>query len=248
MIRANCRQKFSAEDFDFIVETLSKDTKNKTALTDLLTDEETRDEILDHELLFQKLLEKSRFTKISPYLYFYILTRRAFLEYKLEDRSMADYVASMLAEFCSMKRAYSISHHHTNTYHYLTNMMIDFLDATSWEAFLIRSHMGNYSLFLTGIFPDYVYRKSTYGRKAPGFDYYEKMGSSSYRWASQHKMATEYSLAEVLANLADDFRHVRVALNRLVDNYIAIDDQPETMDKMLRQIFFGKVNNKFLDS
>lgn len=247
MIRANCREKFTAEDFSFIVETLSRDTKNKVALTKLLTDEETRDAVLDHEILFQKVREKKGFSKISPYLYFYILTRRAFLEYKIDNRNITDYVASMLAEFCSIKRAYSISHYHTKAYYYLTDMMIDFLDASSLEAFLIRSHMGNYALFLTGIFPDYVYRKSTYGRKAPGFDYYEKMGSSSFRWASQHKMAIKYSLVEILSNLAERFRHIRIALNRLADKYMVIDERPEDMDKMLRKIFFGNVDNNFID-
>jgi hypothetical protein len=218
------------------------------ALTDLLTDEQTRDQVLDHEVLFRKVIEKPKFAKISPYLYFYILTRRAFLEHKIEDRSMADYVASMLAEFCSVKRTYSISNFHTKVYHYLVDMMMDFVDASSWEAFLIRSHMGNYALFLTGIFPDYVYRKSTYGRKAPGFDYYEKMGSSSYRWASQHKLAFKYSLVEILANLAQQFRHVRIALNKLADNYMVIDERPEAMDKMLRQIFFGKIDDSHFDA
>ncbi|MFQ6113430.1 MAG: hypothetical protein ACE5NG_04990 [bacterium] len=248
MIRANCREKFTAEDFSFIVDSLAEDRKNKVALTDLLTDEQTRDEVLDHELLFQKVIRRTGFSKISPNLYFYILTRRVFLEHSLDDRNMADYVASMLAEFCSVRRTHSISNFHTKMYHYLADMMMDFIDASSWEAFLIRSHMGNYALFLTGIFPDYVYRKSTYGRKAPGFDYYEKMGSSSYRWASQHKLAMKYSLVEILANLAQQFRHVRIALNKLTDNYMVIDERAEDMDKMLRQIFFGNIHNKYFDA
>ncbi|MFQ5824188.1 MAG: hypothetical protein ACE5JB_09055 [bacterium] len=244
MIRANCREKFTVEDFTFIVDSLAEDKKNKLALTDLLTDEQTRDEILDTELLFQKVIKRTGFSKISPYLYFYILTRRVFLEHKLMDRSMADYVASMLAEFCSVRRTYSISNFHTKTYHYLVDMMMDFVDTSSWEAFLIRSHIGNYALFLTGIFPDYVYRKSTYGRKAPGFDYYEKMGSRSYRWASKHKLALKYSLVEIMAKLAQHFRPVRIALNTLTDKYMVIDERPENMDKMLRQIFFGKIDNR----
>ncbi|RMD93308.1 MAG: hypothetical protein D6813_04315 [Calditrichaeota bacterium] len=242
MIRANCRQKFTAEDFNFIVETLSKDESNKVALTKLLTDEEIRDKILDHELLFKKVTERQGFSKISPYLYFYILTRKALLEHKIDDRDMTDYVASMLAEFCSLRRVHSISRHHQKAYYYLTDMMIDFLDSASYEAFLIRSHMGNYSLFMTGIFPDYIYRRATYGRKAPGFDYYEQMGSSSYRWASRNRFAAKYHLVEILANLADRFRLVRVALNKLADDYIVLDERPDVLDKLLRQIFFSKPN------
>ncbi|MFQ5709572.1 MAG: hypothetical protein ACE5HO_19110 [bacterium] len=244
MIRANCRSRFTADDFAFITATLSKGPQNRVALTELLTDEDVRDQILDHELLFSAIVRNSGLSNISPFLYFYVLTRKAFLEHKIPDRDMADYVACMLAEFCSTKRAHTISKYHQKLYHYLTDLMCDFIDASSYEAFLMRSHVGNYALFMTGIFPDYVYRKATYGRRAPGFDYYEKMGSNSYRWAAQHKLATKYSLVQTLSNLAEQFRYVRIALNRLADDYIALDKQGERMDKMLRQIFFGNPNKR----
>ncbi len=243
MIRANCRDKFTAEDFEFIVDTLAKDTKNKSALSDLLTDEVTRDKVLDDDILFQKVNQNTGFCKISPYFYFYILTRRVFTELDLDDRNLADYVACMLAEFCSLRRSMTISKYHNKKHQYFTDLMLDFINSSSHEAFLIRSHMGNYALFLTGFFPDYIFRKSTYGRKAPGFDYYEKMGSSSYHWASQHSMAVKYSLEEILANLAQRFRLVRIALNNMIDKYLTLDDQSENMDKMLRQIFYGKTGN-----
>ncbi len=240
MIRANCREKFTAEDFTFIAETLGRDSRNRLALADLLADVEARDLVLDDEQLFQRVVARSSLTRISPYLYFYVLTRRVLLEFKLDDRNMADYVASLLAEFSSSKRMHTISGEHNREYHYLADMMIDYANAaSSYEAFLLRSHLGNYALFMSGLFPDYLYRKATYGRKAPGIDYYEEMGSSSYRWASQHRMASKYRLVEILANLAQYFRHVRVALNRLTDEYIHLDEKPDRMDKMLRQIFFG---------
>jgi hypothetical protein len=244
MIQANCRQLFTAADFDFIFETLAKDAKNKIPLSQLLIDAETRDEILDHEVLFQKLIQKTGFKKISAHLYFYILTRRVFSEFNIADRELADYVACLLAEFCNLNRVHSISEYPEKSYYYLTDMMSDFPETSSQEAFLIRSHIGNYALFLTGIFPDYIYRRATYGRKAPGFDYYEKMGSSSYKWASQHQLAKKYRLGEILTELADRFRLFRVALNKLTDQYLAWNEQPEKMDKMLRQIFFGNVSEQ----
>lgn len=245
MIRDNCRDKFTYADFSFIADSLAKDSKNKAALTTLLTDADSRDEILDDDQLFQTIIRKTGLSKISPYLYFYILTRKSFLQHDIDDRNMSDYVASLLAEFCSANRVHSVSHHHTKAYHYLVDMMQDSVDASPHEAFMIRSHLGNYALFMTGIFPDYIFNKSTYGRKAPDFDYYEKMGSSSYRWASQHQLALKYSLAEILANLADSFRQVRVALNTLTDNYISLDTRPDKLDKMLRQLFFGSQDKQF---
>ncbi|MFQ5675699.1 MAG: hypothetical protein ACE5G1_07375 [bacterium] len=240
MIKANCRDKFNAEDFEFIASSVAKNPRNRTALAELLTDRETRDQVLDDADLFQALTSESGLSNISPYLYFYVLTRRAFLENEIDDRDTTDYVACLLAEFCSLNRVHRISHHHSKPYHYLTDMMTDFVEASSPRDFLIRSHLGNYALFITGLFPDFIYRKATYGRKAPGFEYYESMGRSSYKWASRHQMAVECSLVEILATLAEQFRNVRIALNMLADNYVALRDRAGSLDQALRQIFFGK--------
>ncbi len=240
MIQANCRNNFTIEDFQFITDTLSVDEKNKVALTELLSDEEMRDEILDHDLLFTNLLSSDGLSSVSPYFYFYILIRKAFIAHKINDRRMSDYVAAMLAEYSTTKRAFSISNEHEKQYHFLTDIVSDTGEATSsFETFMLQSHLGNYALFMSGMFPDFIYRKATYGRTAPGFDYYEKMGSSGYHWASRHKYAEKYSLVEILAKLAQDFRAVRIALNTLVDEYLSIDDQEDDMDKVLRKIFYG---------
>src|SRR5437660_1073964 len=47
MIRANCRARFTAADFDFIVRTLARSQTDQVSLVDLLSDVETRDSILD---------------------------------------------------------------------------------------------------------------------------------------------------------------------------------------------------------
>jgi len=45
MIRANCRARFTAADFDFIVRTLARSQTDQVSLVDLLSDVETRDSI-----------------------------------------------------------------------------------------------------------------------------------------------------------------------------------------------------------
>lgn len=238
MIQANSRHNFTAEDFSFITEALAEERHNRVALADLLSDEDMLDRILDHTVLFQRVMENRGFTKISPYLYFYVLSRRTLLDHNITDRGIADYISSLLAEFSSSQRMFSPSSHHEKQYHYLVDMLSDFMDASSWEAFLIRSHVGNYALFMTGMFPDYVYNKATYGRKAPGFDYYEQMGSSSFRWAAQNKFAAEYRLVEILSELANQFRQVRIAMNKLADEYLSFREKPDSLDTLLRRIFF----------
>ena len=43
MITANCRDRFTAEDFDFVVQTLARSERDSVNLVDLLTDAEARD-------------------------------------------------------------------------------------------------------------------------------------------------------------------------------------------------------------
>jgi hypothetical protein len=47
MIRANCRARFTAADFAFIVRTVARSQTDQISLVDLLSDVETRDSILD---------------------------------------------------------------------------------------------------------------------------------------------------------------------------------------------------------
>ncbi len=243
MIKANCRTSFTPKDFAFIVQTLARNSERKrAALWGLLGDSDSLDAILDDDHLLAEATRRAGFSDISSHLYFYLLTRRVLLENGLEDREVADYVACMLAKFCTSQRVHSISSQHKQNYQYLADMFADAAQAPPQEAFLIRSHLGNYSLFMTGLFPDYIFRKSTYGRKSPGFDYYEQMGRSSFHWASKQRMASKLSLVEILEVLAEGFRTVRVALNQLADQYVHLDDQGANMDKMLRQLFFGGDN------
>src|SRR5688572_9244462 len=102
VIRPNCRAQFSAEDIDFIVETLGN--KRRDCLIDLLKDEESRDLILDDELLFRAVLERPECLHISMHLYFYILVRNVFRGSGLKEREVADYVAEVLAEFSQTHR------------------------------------------------------------------------------------------------------------------------------------------------
>ncbi len=104
MIRANCRDRFTAEDFLFIVKILGKSRADAVSLTALLSDQDTRDSILDHDLLFQAILSETAHLSISPQLYFYVLTRHVLKEPGLPDRCLCDYIASLLETFSRTAR------------------------------------------------------------------------------------------------------------------------------------------------
>ena len=222
MITANCRDRFTAEDFDFVVQTLARSERDSVNLVDLLTDGNARDAILDHPRLFQSLLEDGAPLSISPQLYFYVLTRHVLKETGLNDRVLADYVASLLQTFSDRARMRSPADGSDGPIQYVSDMLVALRQASPTQTFLIRAHVGNYSLFVSGIFRDSVECRAHRG--APDVSFYEDVGSTSYRAAAGHRVARSAELSGVFDQLADRFRDVRRALNRLADSLLHLDD------------------------
>jgi hypothetical protein len=142
------------------------------SLVDLLTDAETRDQILDHEALVRAVLENPANLTISPQFYFYILARLALKRSGIKDRNLADYVAALLENFTRTRRLQGLAENMQSTY--ASDLLLALRNATPYETFLIRTHIGNYALFITGIFHDNVERRSLRG--APSCAFYEDMG------------------------------------------------------------------------
>jgi hypothetical protein len=87
------------------------------------------------------------------------------------------------------------------------------------EAFLLRSHLGNFSLWLSGLFPDYLESRSR-RKGAPSISYYERMGTTGYHLASKSPEAATLGLDRILSEVADHFGGVRSALNLVSDRYL----------------------------
>jgi hypothetical protein len=224
MIKANCRERFTAADFDFVVRTLSKSTGDSVNLVDLLTDAEARDSILDSPRLVESLLVDPGSLSISPQLYFYILLRHVLKDTGLGDRGVSDYLASLLDTFSRTARMQSPADGRASPIQYVSDMLIALRNASPVQSFLIRAHVGNYSLFITGIFHETVQHRSQRG--APDVGYYEDLGRSNYRVAAGHQVARSCELSDVFEKLADGFHDIRLALNHLSDSLLHLDSAP----------------------
>ena len=233
VIRPNCRVQFSAEDVDFIVAVLGKKTGNAECLTKLLSDPDARDLILDDDLLFRAVLERPECLRISTHLYFYILVRNVFLHSGLKEREVADYVAEVLTEFSQTERMdCRVKGQPLN---YFFEMLTALQTADDITRFYIRAHIGNYSLFLSGVFPDRIRRRAEL-RGAPDLRYYEQVGSTSFRAVSDHRLAYKYDLAEIFGLLSERFQATRKALNDLGDRLISIGESDTSVDAMLKNL------------
>ena len=78
VIQPNCRAQFAAEDIEFILSVLGAKIGTAECLIKLLSDEDSRDLILDDEALLHALLERRGCLRVSSRFYFYILVRQVF--------------------------------------------------------------------------------------------------------------------------------------------------------------------------
>lgn len=232
MIQPNCRIQFAAEDIEFILSVLGRKIGTAECLIKLLADEDSRDLILDDEALFHALLERRGCLQVSSRFYFYILVRHVFRRSDIQDRAVADYVAEVLAEFSSAERSRCVVPGQPISLDYFFEMLTALKTADDRTTFYIRAHIGNYSLFLSGVFPDRI-RFRAEARGFPDLKYYESLGRTQYRMASDHRLAQRYAVDKVLNTLAERFQTTRLALNDIADRLFSIGDPDYTLETLL---------------
>jgi hypothetical protein len=232
LIQPNCRAQFAAEDIEFILSVLGRKIGTADCLVKLLSDEGSRDLILDDEALLHALLERRGCLRVSTRFYFYVLVRNVFRRSDIQDRVVADYVAEVLSEFARSERARCALPGGAAPLDYFFEMLSALRMADDRTAFFLRVHIGNYSLFLSGVFPGRIKFRAE-ARGFPDVSYYEAMGRTQYRVASDHRLAQRYEVAGVLNTLSERFATTRLALNDIADRLFSIDSSP-SLDALLK--------------
>ena len=222
MVRANCRERFTATDFHFVVRTLARSPTDQVSLVDLLSDAATRDSVLDHPRLVDAILSNPGQLEISSQFYFYVLARHVFQQAGIGDRKLCDYVASLLEVFSRASLLRSPHPSAGSVTQYISDMLIALQRVTPEQAFLLRAYVGNYSLFVSGIFHENMQRRSLRG--GPDVKFFEQIGRTNYQLVASHATARRCELDDVFEELADRFRDVRLALNQLSDQLLNLDD------------------------
>jgi hypothetical protein len=221
MIHANCRARLTADDFEFIVRSLSSTPRDAVSLQQLLVDAEMRDEILEHDALAAAILDSPQRLHISAPLYFYVLCRRVLKNTAVSSRDAADYIAAMLDAFSHTARVQRPDPHREVELRYLSDILLAIRDAPPSEAFLLRAHLANYALFLTGLFSENIDKRAKRG--APDLSFYEELGRSSFRMAASHRDAKRFDLHRIYEELAEGFREARLALNDLASRLLHLE-------------------------
>src|SRR5205085_11238565 len=201
---------------------LSRSPNDHVSLVDLLSDGETLDSILDHPKLVETILNNAGQLRISSQFYFYILARHVLKQAGIGDRKLSDYVGSLLETFSRANQLQSPEGIGDRAHEYISDMLIALQRATPEQSFLLRAHVGNYSLFISGIFHENTHRRSLRG--APAIGFYEQVGRTNYQLVASHETARRCELTDVFAGLADRFHDVRLALHELSDRLLHLDE------------------------
>lgn len=214
MILANTRGRLSANDLQLLVLLLSQGSAARRHAVERKLATEGPDSLLDTPELFERLLAVRSVLVPSEVLFFYVLVRHALMRADFDDRDLADYVAALILEFGKRDRAWRIDWNDDQRHRYMVDILID-LDSTDGERrFKVLAHLGNYALWLAGLFPDYIAaRRLTRG--GPDLRYYEELGRRGYDQASDHVLADQYGLDGVFRTAADRFPSLRQALNQV---------------------------------
>ena len=218
------RSRLSEADIRFVARTLGSSPKEKDAIVSLLLDTGARDQILDQEELYHTLINSPQCLQVSLNFYLYILVRNILRQTGLDDTGLADYVSGVLAHFARRRRRVN-QESSRESFFYAVDMLEEIARSSSIRRFYLFIRLGEQSLVLTGLFPDYVkYRQNR--RAAPGLRYYEAIGSAQYQAASQHPLARKYQIDRLFAGLSESFHTIRNALNQMQERLFFWEQQP----------------------
>jgi hypothetical protein len=233
MITPNVRSSFGRGEAAFLVWLLTRGSDGARLREERRVEEEGLDALLDDPRTFNELMASRELSTAPAALVFYMLVRHALLEEGIADRALADYLSALVLAFREGGRAWRVDDESAGL-KYLADIVAAADEAAGERAFLLRAHLGEFALWLSGLFPDHItYRVQRRG--APGIRYYEELGSNGYRIASFDAHAQRHGVHLLYRQCAATFPALRVALNRISDRHM-FPSRGESIERLLRQI------------
>jgi hypothetical protein len=233
MILANVRHRLGRDDAQLAVRLLGRESRESAERAEGALREQGIDALLDDPRLLPALLAPGAGMVASYPLFSYVVVRHALRRAGEDDRVMADYVASILLHFGFRGRAERISDTDDECYATLAELLDDVDDADAQRSFLVRQHLGNYALWLSGLFPDFIEHRR-WRRGGPDLEYYEALGRRGFQLAADHRLAADHGVATLFATAAARFPLLRAALNAVSDALLF--PNVHSPERLMRQV------------
>ena len=219
MIRADLRSRLTAADIDLVILLLSRGSAMRRVDLERQLGAEGPDALLDAAELPERLNAVRTVLAPSPALFLYVVLRHMLLGRGVDDRELADYLAAMILDFGHRDRAWRVDWNDDARHRYLVDILADIEASAGERQFKVMAHLGNYALWLAGLFPDYIAARRLRAG-GPDVDYYEALGRRGFGMASDHALADRYGLEGVFRSAAERFPELRNALNGVSERYL----------------------------
>jgi len=107
-------------------------------------------------------------------------------------------------------------------------------DYNNVQQYHMHQHIGNVALYLTGFFPDVIYKREKL-KGAPSLKYFEAKGNSHFEAAATASLQYESDATPVLFKLSEYFSEIRSAINIYVDAYLKLHNSKNVLERIERQ-------------
>jgi len=142
------------------------------------------------------------------------------------DRELAAYVAGLLVDFTHVDRLYRVRNARGKRLEEVGEMLLEsnpLLDAPSFgREREVRKHIGDFTLFLTGMFPEYVAALPRRGLRLDRMIDYVKAGKESYRVVAAFDQFEYRQAAPLFRRLAEQFEYCVYGLNQVKSRLAAL--------------------------
>src|SRR5690242_8265052 len=136
---------------------------------------------------------------------------------QLNDVSIARYVANLLVDFCHVDNLYKVRNAKGKALEDVGEMLISSNPLFEGRSFIyereIRKHIGDYTLFLAGLFPEHLARIGREKRRLDSFIDYLTAGKESYRIVAAFDQFEFRDEAPLFRRLSDRFEICVFGLN-----------------------------------
>ena len=233
MILADVRHRLTRNDAQLAMRLISRGDERELEQCEASLRDQGIDALLDDPRLIAALMSAPQGAHSSFPLFAYVAVRHALHEAGEDNRALADYMAAIVIAFGAQGRAERVGNSDDERYDTLAALVSDANDPDARRSFLVRAHLGNYALWVSGFFPDYVEHRK-WRRGGPDLEYYEEMGRRGFQLAADHRLAENHGLATLYATAAERFGLLRAALNDVSDTLLFPDRY--SPERLMRQV------------
>jgi hypothetical protein len=137
---------------------------------------------------------------------------------EVRDQQVAGYIANLLCEFCEADQVYKIRNAAGRPLGDVGEMLLEsdpvYGEAPSFDRERqVRKHIGDYTLFFSGMFPESINRWRLRHQRLENFVDFVKAGKESYFIVSKFEFFEYAKVAPLFARLSKEFERCVYGLN-----------------------------------